>query len=131
MRAKTIGTLLIAALGAACDADGPQREPTLTALRADIFDPRCSFAACHGGANPVRGLDLENDPFGTLVDVESVEDPAIKRVVPGDPAASLLFRVLQGPVGATRQMAPGAFLDADELEQVRAWIEAGAANDSP
>ena len=44
----------------------------------------------------------------------------------GDPEASLLFQVLNGPVGGTRQMPVGAVLPAEELERVRSWIEAGA-----
>jgi hypothetical protein len=117
-----------ACAGAACDAPPVEREPTLTAIRADIFNPRCSFNACHGGTNPVRGLDLQNDPFGTLVDVVG-EEGGIVRVVPGEPEESLLFQVLQGPVGATRQMPPGVVVDDADIEQVRAWIAAGAADD--
>lgn len=113
---------------AACDALEP-RAPTLSALRTDIFEPRCNFGACHGSAAPARGLDLQSDPFGSLVDVASATDPAIKRVVPGEPDASLLLQVLIGPSGGVRQMPLGAEVTPEELEQVRAWIEAGAAND--
>jgi hypothetical protein len=108
-----------------CDG-GEAREPTLSAIRRDIFEPRCNFGACHGGGSPVRGLGLGEGAFAALVDVASAEDPNVKRVVPGDPDASLLYRVLQGPVGGTRQMPVGSAVDAADLEQVRAWIESGA-----
>lgn len=51
----------------------------------------------------------------------------MKSVVPGDPVASLLFQVLQGPVGG--RMPLGAVVDEADLEQIRAWIAAGAAED--
>ena len=136
MKTRMFAIVAIVAIAAplACIAPPPEeREPTLTAIRADIFDPRCSASVCHsnGGA---RDLDLENAPFGGLVNVPSVADPDIMRVAPGDPDGSLMFQVLQGPVpdaelGTLRQMPIGAEVDDVDLEQLRQWIEAGAADD--
>ena len=113
------------AFGAAC-LPAP---PTLAQLTTQIFEPRCSASGCHGATDPSRALNLQSDAIASLVDVASVEDPAVPRVAPGDPDGSLLYLVLVGPVGATRQMPPGAVLPAEDVELVRRWIEAGAAAD--
>lgn len=128
---RTLACVLFLVATAACPGaePEPERDPTLTAIRRDIFEPRCNFSSCHGGANPVRDLDLEGDPYGSLVGVDSAEDSAVKRVVAGDPEASLLYQVLQRDVGGTRQMPPGTPVEDADLAQVRAWIAAGAAND--
>lgn len=107
----------------------PPPPPTLAQLTTEIFEPRCSASGCHGMADPARDLDLQGDAFASLVNVASAEDPATLRVAPGDPDQSLLYQVLRGPVGGTRQMPPGAVLPAEDVEQVRAWIEAGAEPD--
>ncbi len=127
--------LIVASFGGlvACIAPPPEeREPTLTAIRADIFDPRCSASVCHGNGG-ARGLDLQNEPFEGLVNVASVADPDIVRVAPGDPDGSLMFQVLQGPVpdaelGELQQMPIGAEVDDADLAQLRQWIEDGAEN---
>jgi len=117
----------MALLGAACD--GPPPPPaTLSSIQENIFVPRCGASVCHGGAGPVDGLDLVGDPFGTLVNVDSVEVAGKKRVVPGDPDNSLLFLVLQGPVSPVEKMPQGdpEGLDAAELDQIKQWIDDGA-----
>ena len=127
---RTIVVVMV--LAVACCDGGEPREATLTAVRADIFDPRCSASVCHGN-NGARGLDLQNEPFEGLVGVASIADPDILRVSPGDPDNSLLFQVVQAPVpdvalGELRQMPIGAQLDAADLDQLRRWIEEGAEN---
>lgn len=133
MRAFVIGLWSTCAFVlACCDGGEPPREATLTAVRADIFDPRCSASVCHsnGGA---RDLDLKNEPFEGLVDVPSIADPDILRVKPGDPDNSLLFQVVQANVpdaelGELDQMPVGGQLDEADLDQLRRWIEEGAKN---
>lgn len=123
--------LIAVCLGVAAADCGsePTPTPTLTTLRADIFQPRCGNAACHGGSNPARGLDLVTDTHGAIVGVASVEDPGVVLVEPGSPDSSLLFQVVNGSVGGVRQMPPGFVLPADDVAAIRAWIEAGAPND--
>lgn len=90
-----------------------------------IMVARC--ASCHGPGNPQAGLDLVGDPHRALVDEPSSAWPAIKRVVPGDPAASLLVRKLRGthgPMGA--QMPLGGGLAGDEIASIEEWVTAGA-----
>jgi hypothetical protein len=115
-------------LAAACPG-GVEGETTFSALRRDIFEPRCGLTGCHGGAQPERGLDLRENAYATLVGVASVEDSSVLRVSPGNPDASLLFQVLQRDVGNTRKMPPGAQLSDNDVARVRVWIEAGALDD--
>ena len=134
MKASVVaGWSMLAFLLTGCDGGSPERVATLTAIRADIFDPRCSASVCHGNGG-VRGLDLKNEAFAGLVNVPSVADPDILRVRPGDPDNSLLFQVVLAPVpdaelGTLEQMPVGGVLDAEDLDQLRRWIEAGAADD--
>jgi hypothetical protein len=128
-----LATLSVVVVGAGADCGGPA--PTLTTLKADIFQPRCGATGCHGGTNPARGLDLVADPHAALVGIASIVDPARQYVVAGDPDASLLLAVLRGPVASPdgandcRQMPPGFALDDDDVAAVQAWIAAGAADD--
>ena len=67
---------------------------------------------------------------GKIVDQPSVGVPAKKLVVPGDPDASYLYEKLSKAAPELGdQMPPGAPLEADRLEQIRAWIAAGAKDD--
>ena len=63
-----------------------------------------------------------------LVNVTSLNEPAFKRVLPGDPNNSYIIHKLEGTqiVGA-RMPFGGPFLDQATIDQVRAWIQAGAA----
>lgn len=102
-------------------------EPTLSGLQENIFSPRCSNAACHGGDNPVRELNLsDGNAFASLVDVESTTGQIY--VIPSDPENSLLYQIIQESVGDIRQMPPGFTVEDDDVALVKAWIEAGAAN---
>ena len=56
-------------------------------------------------------------------------DSGLVRVVPGDPANSLLMQMLEGTQTCGTQMPPGGQLPAEVIGQVRAWIANGAAND--
>jgi hypothetical protein len=129
MKTFVVIGVVVVALASSCPGGPPPEEITLTSLRTDIFTPRCSLASCHGGTNPERGLDLGSDPHGTMVNVPSQEDPNVLRVVPGDPDNSLLVQVLLAPVGSIQQMPPGAVLPQEDVDRIRAWIEAGAPND--
>ena len=102
-------------------------EPTLENIQKNIFSPRCSNAACHGGDNPVRDLNLsEGNAFASLVNVSNAAGQTY--VIPGDPENSLLYQIIQESVGDIRQMPPGFEVEDDDVALVKAWIEAGAAN---
>jgi hypothetical protein len=126
---RAVILLPVVALLASAECGEPAPTPTLTALKEDIFVPRCGNAACHGGSNPARGLDLTQDVHAALVGVASEEDEGVLRVAAGDPDASLLFQVLSADVGSVRQMPPGFQLADEDIAGIRAWIEDGAKDD--
>ena len=104
--------------------------PTLAQLQADIFTPRCS--GCHTGVGAslpgVMNLTSASATYASLVNVTSISEPPLKRVLPGDPNNSYIIHKLEGTqsVGA-RMPFGGPFLDQATIDQVRAWIQAGAA----
>jgi mono/diheme cytochrome c family protein len=104
--------------------------PTLAQLQANIFGPRCS--GCHTGAGGTlpgsMNLSSAAATFAALVNVNSVEEPTQKRVLPNTPNNSYLITKLSGTqtVGS-RMPLGGPFLSQAEIDGVRAWIQAGAA----
>ncbi len=104
---------------------------TLAQLQTNIFTPRCS--GCHtgvGGTLPgVMNLTSTAATFTALVNVASISEPAFRRVLPGDPNNSYIIHKLEGTQLVGSRMPPGGpFLDQATINQVRAWINAGAPN---
>ena len=107
------------------DNGGGEPAVTLAQLTADIFTPNC--ANCHAGGSPSGGLNLSAAVIAAnTIDVDSVRDPNIKRVVPGDPDASLLYLKVSGSSAGGQMPLGGAALSADEIAMIRDWIAAGA-----
>jgi hypothetical protein len=82
------------------------------------------------GALP-GSLDLTaGNSFTNLVDVPSIEVPALLRVKPNDPANNYLIRKLEGTAGIQGSRMPlgGPFLDQATIDLVKAWIASGAPN---
>ncbi len=103
---------------------------TLAQLQANIFTPRC--ASCHtgvGGVLPgVMNLTSAAATFAALVNVTSLNEPAFKRVLPGQPNNSYIIHKLEGTqLAGSRMPLGGPFLDQATIDQVRSWIQAGAA----
>lgn len=135
-RTMRLAAAALAAAVAACGGDdgGDALEPTYANVQREVFNKHC--IACHtakatadGGLSLTPGLahaDLVDQP------VESPLWPAARqggsRVVPGDPAASLLMATLDhaADLPSELRMPQGQQLSADKVELVRRWIEAGA-----
>jgi hypothetical protein len=122
---------------AACGGDEAKTPATLTNVEAMVFTPSCSLSSsCHTGASPAGGLNLDANTHGALI-ADSTEVPGKKRVAPGNPDASYLMDKLlnrnlpsQGPNGEIyTSMPPGVTLEADLIDLVRRWIQAGALDD--
>ena len=112
-------------------ATPPPPAPTLTKLQADIFTPICS--GCHTGVGAglpgVQNLTAGHT-YASIVDVTSIEDPTLKRVNPSDPDNSYLVRKIEGAAGivGVQMPASGGPLTQAQIDEVRAWIAAGALN---
>ena len=105
--------------------------PTLTQLQADIFSPICS--GCHNGTGAsLPGIQnlTAGHTYASLVNVTSIENPALKRILPGDPDNSYLVLKIQGSPGISGQQMPltGGPLSQAQIDEVRAWVAAGALN---
>jgi hypothetical protein len=133
-RARAI-SVLAATLLAACDgdeADGGEAPPTFTEIHERVLQTSCVFSTCHkSGPSPAGEMTLERDvAHANLVDVPSPVVAGKIRVVAGDPDASYLMEKLTASMPAAGDpMPPDAPLEAERIELVRAWIEAGAADD--
>ena len=90
-----------------------------------VFDTNC--VGCHGvGGN--GGLDVRPcQAWGNLVGVAST-GYAQQRVVPNNPALSLLYLKLSGAAGVNDRMPLGGTLSPAEIEDFRIWILEGALN---
>ena len=132
-----VSVCFISACGATTeDSDGGSAseedliQPNLTSLQEKLFSPRCSNASCHGGNNPVRGLDLtEGKTRDSVFGVDSTIS-GWKYVVPNDVDSSLLYQAVIRAMGDEdlRQMPPGLSIDQEAQEALRQWIEDGAQN---
>ncbi|MBK6673101.1 MAG: TIGR03118 family protein [Proteobacteria bacterium] len=104
--------------------------PSLATLQANIFGPVCSV--CHNGAGAalpgVMNMSSSASTHAALVGVTSLEVPALKRVTAGDPNNSYVIHKVEGTqtVGS-RMPVGGPFLSQTDINQIRAWIQAGAA----
>ena len=102
---------------------------TLATLQAAVFGAYCT--GCHNGTGPnlPNSMNLTSvaSTASALIDVTSLQSPPLKRVSPGDPDNSYLIQKLEGtaPFGV-RMPFGGPYLDQATINQVRAWIGAGA-----
>jgi len=142
-----IGVLLLALSAAlvtgacgsnASPADARPGDPTLAAIRADIFNGTCALSICHAQPTLEAKLDLRNNGLcNLLVSHKSCLFPTKLLVVPGKPEASFLLDKLRGTgldgtpdpaCGTTNERMPlgQVPLSEDKLAQIEAWIRAGA-----
>ena len=109
---------------------GAPFEPTLAAIQANVFSVNCAVSGCHAGASAQQGLRL--DPgfsAGNLICVHSPRDPALIRVIPGDPDGSFIIQKLEGrpaPLLGDQMPQGGPYLDQSTIDVIRQWIKDGA-----
>jgi hypothetical protein len=104
--------------------------PTLAQLQTSVFGPRCS--GCHngsgGGLPGSMNLSTAAASYAALVGVVSVEVGTLQRVNTGNPNISYLVHKLEGTQTEGDPMPLGGpFLSQATIEQLRDWIESGAA----
>jgi len=108
----------------------PPAAPTLTQLKSTAFTV-CGGCHTGGGTSLPSSMDLTPaNIYASIVNVASVEQPALKRIKPGDPDNSYVVQKLEGAAGISGVRMPfgGPYLDQATIDQVRAWVTAGAQN---
>lgn len=112
----------------------PEPTPTPTGISAKfsdiqvkVFNVSCASSGCHGGSSIAGGLNLSSGvSYSQLVNVNSLENPTLKRVAPNSSAQSLLIRKLEG--NGTSIMPPSGKLNKEIIDTIKAWIDRGALN---
>jgi uncharacterized protein (TIGR03118 family) len=102
--------------------------PTLTDLQTNVFS-HC--VGCHSGVGTSLPGSMNltaGNTYASIVNVASVEMPALNRVKPGDSANSYVVKKLLGSpdISGSRMPLGGPFFDQATIDQVKAWIDAGA-----
>jgi len=143
---KNTWTCVVCVLFAACggsdvptgpDDDGDPGDPPAetpafaTDVNAIFVTRGCTAGNCHGGG--AGGLMLSSTAatsYANLVGVTSAAEPPLLRVKASDAQNSYLVIKLEGrqSSGARMPLGGGALTTA-EIATIRAWIDAGAAND--
>ncbi len=122
--AATTAALVFTVLGSVRPAeahDDASKPEYFTTRVKPIFDANC--ARCHGGENHRGGLNM--DTRESLL--KGGHDGAV--IVPGDPAKSLLVKLIrhEGPADDPMDMPPKKpKLSDDDIQVVSEWIKAGA-----
>jgi hypothetical protein len=95
-------------------------------IQENVFSAICTN--CHAGAAAPQGLRLEEGmSHAMLVNVPSVEVPALDRVEPGNPDDSYLVQKIEGTAAVGGRMPlGGAALPQETIAAIRQWITDGA-----
>ena len=106
-------------------------EPLAVSFSADlqpVFDQSCGLTDCHAGPAPAELLNLSaGSAYDNIVDVPSLQMLALRRIDPGDPAASYLIRKLKDQEIIGQRMPSNApALSEAVIALFEAWTLAGA-----
>ena len=108
--------------------------PTFASIYARVLFPACGNS-CHGPGAPELAASHDLDLSSPSVAYEALLRPGVEavcggapRVVPGDPAASLLVSKIEERLEQCGDRMPisGPYLDAPTLQAIRDWISSGA-----
>ena len=120
--------VLLAGCGDKADSGSETTELTFTGVD-EILMQSCGFSSCHGEGSGGLTLDGDGD-HEALVGVESTGLAGEILVVSGDPDGSYLIKKMEGASGIEGDfMPPSGLLEQATIDQIRDWIERGAAND--
>lgn len=148
--------ILAALLVAGCGGPSAPDPMTFTEIKSQVFKVSCEFSSCHSadGAHASNMLDLATDPYGSLVNVASVNKQAKSegknRVTPGDSANSFLYIKLGVPAQTVAGQKVCAAENVSDVSQItdygscmpqtsspldpvtiaaiKRWIDSGAPN---
>lgn len=104
--------------------------PSFAGVVQEILDRRdCTRGMCHAGGAGYLALTFSvAGNYANLVNVRSHAQPSALRVKPGDAANSYLIMKLEGRGSGERMPLGLPPLSAADLDNIRDWIDAGAAN---
>jgi hypothetical protein len=118
----------------------PALEPTLTNVFEAVFQPSCTYNACHGSSGQAAGLNLQApDLLTELMDHEVQGNPGASLIEPGDLDNSWLYQVMakcepqtgQGGIATHMPRNAPVLLSDDAVALVREWILDGAPDAMP
>ncbi|MBL7995934.1 hypothetical protein JNM05_11245 [bacterium] len=96
----------------------------------NIFTNECGSAGCHAGSSPQAGMNLSQfNAYDDIVNINSEEQPSLKRVMPFAPDDSYLVRKVEGVPGIDGDRMPAdgpPFLTTAQIDTIRLWISNGA-----
>ncbi|MCB9700072.1 MAG: hypothetical protein H6738_25010 [Alphaproteobacteria bacterium] len=102
--------------------------PTFQAVYDDVLKPSCAVAGCHS-AGSGNGMELtDSGAYAALVNAPSGVAAGEVLVIPNDADGSYLIKKLEGAAGilGTEMPPPFGGQDADDIQMIRDWIDAGA-----
>ncbi len=95
-----------------------------------ILENRCATAGCHSSVAPAADLDLTAEVARDSLFLNSIQNPDLPLVTPGNPTNSYLMTKLTGDGFSGMQMPLGADpLSAEQQDIIRLWISFGAPDD--
>jgi len=101
--------------------------PDFASIQRNVFTPICS--TCHGAAVANAGMRLnEGNAYANIVNVNSAEMPALKRIKPNDSANSYLIQKLRGAstIAGDRMPLGGPYLSTQQIDVIAQWVDLGA-----
>lgn len=113
----------------------PSGAPTFRAVYEEVLVAEgCNTPLCHGGGAGGLAMTSREGAYAALVGAAAAgpfcDSSGLLRVVPGDPAASLLFEKVASRTPRCGDPMPiAAMLAERQVEQIREWIERGAPDD--
>ena len=122
---------LVAGCEHADPLDPNRIDPTLSSIQLNIFNLSCALSGCHDGVgtNLPGVMDLSaGQTLASTVNVQSIENPNLFRIAPGDPDNSYLVWKIEGrPEIVGARMPRGRDpLPHEQIDAVRQWIADGA-----
>jgi len=130
-----MGAALLAALVECSKSSNDPSSPTVKtdpSFAGDIqpiFSASCATSSSCHQAPGQQGLILsEGQSYDLLVNVNSAEVPALKRVRPARVDSSYVAMKLDGTQAVGARMPLGGSLAATKIQLIKNWITKGAAN---
>jgi hypothetical protein len=104
-------------------------DPSFASDIQTIFTTSCALSGCHAPGSAQGGLVLASgQAYANIVNVDSTEIPAKKRIVPGDAANSYLVLKIEGNQTSGSRMPPNGPLDSNRIQNIKNWVAKGAKN---